>query len=309
MVLLTAAPVFLLCDSEPTFRCRGTSLSTQAQIRQSYDVSNDFYRLFLDERMIYSCALFAGDEGLERAQLNKLEWIASAARVEPGARVLDIGCGWGGNLAFLVEQRRAREAVGITLSPAQYEAASTLGVAGASAQLVSYREFAPAEPFEAIVSIGMFEHIATPEEARSGRHIELYRDYFRRAWEWSTPGAGFGLQTVIGLRIPRDRQALRDMGEVTYGIFPGAISPRLEAVIASVNPYWEVVEVQTRRTHYARTLEHWHARLRGNEAAIRAGWGAARFAEYDRYLSATARAFYDGYVSLAQLALRRVDLR
>jgi cyclopropane-fatty-acyl-phospholipid synthase len=284
-------------------------LSTQAQIQQSYDVSNAFYQLFLDERMIYSCALFTGEESLERAQLNKLAWIADAAGVEPGARVLDIGCGWGGNLAFLVAERQAREAVGITLSPAQYEAAAAVGVPGASARLVSYRDFVPEEPFDAIVSIGMFEHIATPEEARSGRHVELYRDYFRRAWDWSKPGAGFGLQTVIGLRIPRDRRALRDMGDVTYGIFPGAISPRLEAVIASVNPYWEVVEVQTRRRHYARTIEHWHARLRGNEAAIRAGWGDERFAEYDRYLSATAQAFRDGYVSLAQLALRRVDPR
>jgi len=284
-------------------------LSTQAQIRQSYDISNDFYRLFLDEMMIYSCALFRGEESLEQAQLNKLGWIADAARVVPGARVLDIGCGWGGNLEFLVEERGAREAVGITLSPGQYEAASALGLANTSAQLTSYLDYQPGEAFDAIVSIGMFEHIATPEEARSGRHVELYREYFRRAWAWSKPGAGFGLQSVVGLRIPRTRQALRDMGEVTYGIFPGAISPRLEAIVAAVNPYWEIVEIQMRRTHYARTLEHWHARLRGNEKAVRAGWGDERFAEYDRYLSATAKAFHDGYVSLAQLALRRVDLR
>lgn len=285
----------------------GVALSNQAQIEQSYDISNDFYRLFLDKRMVYSCGLFVGTDDLEEAQRNKLDWIASAARVVPGSRVLDIGCGWGGNLQFLVESRGAAEAVGITLSPAQYDQARRINNPNIEARLVSYLDYEPEKPFDAITSIGMFEHIATPEDARSGRSIELYREYFRRAWEWTRSGASFGLQTVIGLRIPRDPRMLREIAFVTYSIFPGAITPRLEAIMASVNPYWEVVELQTRREHYARTLQHWHARFCRNERIVRERWGDERFEEYERYLLKMAEAFADGYGSLAQLSLRRMD--
>jgi len=282
-------------------------LSSQAQIQESYDISNDFYRLFLDKRMIYSCALFTGTDDLEQAQVNKLNWIADAARVRPGGRVLDIGCGWGGNLRFLAETRAAGSVVGITLSPAQYDQVRQINLANVEARLVSYLDYAPEAPFDAITSIGMFEHIATPEDARSGRSIELYREYFRRAWKWTRPGSWFGLQSVIGLTLPRDPKKLREIAFVTYKIFPGAITPRLEAIMASVNPYWEVVELQTRREHYARTLEHWHARFRQNEKTVRERWGAARFDEYDLYLGAMAQAFMEGYGSLAQLSLRRLD--
>jgi cyclopropane-fatty-acyl-phospholipid synthase len=282
-------------------------LSNQAQIKESYDISNDFYRLFLDKRMIYSCALFNGTDDLEQAQLNKLNWIADAARVRPGTRVLDIGCGWGGNLRFLAEARGAGAVVGITLSPAQYDEVRRINLPNVEGRLVSYLDYQPDEPFDAVTSIGMFEHIATPEDARTGRNVELYREYFRRAWEWTRPGSWFGLQSVIGLTLPRDAKKLREIAFVTYKIFPGAITPRLEAIMASVNPYWEVVELQTRREHYARTLGHWHARFRQNEATVRARWGDARFEEYDLYLGAMIEAFAAGYGSLAQISLRRLD--
>jgi cyclopropane-fatty-acyl-phospholipid synthase len=283
-------------------------VSTQADIQESYDVSNDFFRLFLDERMIYTCALFAPEsDDLEAAQLNKLGWIADAARVAPGMSVLDIGCGWGGNLRFLAETRGVAAACGITLSPAQYQQAARIGLPQLHVHLTDYRTFEPERVFDAVVSIGMFEHIATPEEARDGRHIEIYRDYFRRAHEWTRPGAWFGLQSVLQHRIPRERKALGDLFWATRTIFPGAITPRLEAVMAAVTPYWEVMEVQTRREHYARTMHHWHQRLVRNKTEICRRWGDARFAEYDRYLSTMSRAFHDGWMSLGQFALRRID--
>jgi cyclopropane-fatty-acyl-phospholipid synthase len=282
-------------------------VSTQADIRETYDVSNDFYRLFLDERMIYTCALFDETDDLDRAQRNKLHWIAGAAGVEPGMRVLDIGCGWGGNLEFLVRERGAAAAVGITLSPAQYEQAARMVCPGVEVHLTSYTDYQPAAAFDAVVSIGMFEHIATPEQARSGRNVDAYRDYFRRAWQWTRPGARFGLQSVVSLRIPRDPEILRLMGQITAQIFPGAVTPRLESIVAAVNPYWEVLEVQMRRRHYARTLAHWHRRLVGNESVIRERWGDRRFEDYARYLLESSRGFEAGWLSLAQLSLGRLD--
>jgi len=114
-------------------------VSDERQLKVSYDVSNAFFRLILDETMTYSCALFDHrGEPLELAQRRKLAWLSDAAAVLPGMRVLDIGCGWGGVLAYLVEERGVREARGITLSTAQYEYCAAERMPGAAVELVSY---------------------------------------------------------------------------------------------------------------------------------------------------------------------------
>jgi cyclopropane-fatty-acyl-phospholipid synthase len=199
------------------------------------------------------------------------------------------------------------DVTGITLSSAQYDEIVRRRVPGVSVECVSYRDFRPARKYDAVISIGMFEHVATPEQARAGEHVAIYRDYFRRVREWTTPGSWFGLQSVISLKFPRDRRDLRDLGWGTATIFPGAITPRLEAVVASVTPYWEVMEARTRRADYARTAAEWLRRLRRNAPAIRDRWGDERFREYERYLDGCVMVFQKGYQSLAQLLLRRVD--
>jgi cyclopropane-fatty-acyl-phospholipid synthase len=282
-------------------------MSTQQDIQVTYDVSNEFYRLWLDERINYSCAVYEGTDNLEVAQVKKLEWMYQAAKVTPEKRVLDIGCGWGANLNFLARDKGVRETAGITLSPSQYEHIKSMGIPGVEVECIDYRKYQPARPFDGIISIGMFEHIATPEEARSGKHIDIYRDYFRRAWQWTRPGSWFGLQSVIGGIIPRNAAELREMGWATYTIFPGAISPRLEAIVASVSPYWEVMEVKTRREHYEKTSAEWQRRLRAQKDTIVKRWGEQRFEEYDRYLGACVMAFNKGYQSLLQMALKRID--
>ena len=283
-------------------------MSTQEQIAVSYDVSNDFFRLWLDKRMNYSCALFYEDtETLEEAQTNKLRWHYEAAKLSPESHVLDIGCGWGANLTFLATDMGLRDVTGITLSRAQYQEIKQKSQPGVTVRCLSYKDFKPERRFDGIISIGMFEHLATPEQARSGENIGIYRDYFRRAWEWSREGAWFGLQSVIGGRIPRNRKALQDIGWTTYSVFPGAISPRLESVVASVSPYWEIVDLRTRRDHYEKTSAEWLRRLIAHEPTIRERWGATLFEDYRRYLEACVMAFADGYQSLAQFALRRVD--
>ena len=283
-------------------------MSTQEQLAVSYDISNDFYRLWLDQRMIYSCAVFNHEtESLEQAQTNKLRWMHDAAKLSPKSRVLDIGCGWGGNLDFLAVDMRVQDVTGITLSRAQYEEIKQKSTSGVTAHCVSYKDFEPNQPYDGLISIGMFEHLATPEQARSGESMHIYRDYFRRAWEWTKKGSWFALQTVIGARLPRDRSAVQAIGWTTYNVFPGAISPRLETVVASVSPRWEIVELRTRREHYERTAREWLKRLMLHEETIRRRWGPQLFEDYRRYLGACVMAFRDGYQSLAQIALKRVD--
>lgn len=282
-------------------------MSSKEEIDITYGVNNDFFRLWLDHSMTYTCGLYLDDDDtLERAQLQKHAFLSYAARVDARSRVLDIGCGWGGNLDYLSRVKGVKEAVGITLSKDQYEEILNRAIPNVKVQYADYRDYQPEQTFDAIISIGMFEHVSTPQQTQSGENIDIYRNYFRRAWEWSRPGAYFGLQTVIGARMPR-RRALKEIGWVTSAIFPGAISPRLEAIFESLLPYWETVEVHTRREHYAKTTAEWLRRLENSREVIRANYGEHIFDQYQRYLKACVAAFEEGYQSLAQLSLRRID--
>jgi cyclopropane-fatty-acyl-phospholipid synthase len=282
-------------------------MSTTEEIAITYDLPHDFYALWLDRDLSYTCAVFEADEELELAQRNKLAWAHDAAAVTPEKHVLDIGCGWGANMAYLTRQRGVRRVTGITLSRTQYDYVTSLRLPGAECHFVDYRRFEPPVAYDALISLGMFEHVATPDDARTGRHREMYRDYFRWAHAHSVAGARFALQSVIGGRIPRDSRVLREIGWTTHTIFPGAIAPRLEAIVATVGPWWEVAALRTRRRDYARTTTEWLRRLRNNEATVKERWGSKLFDEYVRYLSACVMAFSGGYQSLLQLSLQRAD--
>lgn len=282
-------------------------MSTQAEVQVSYDVSNEFFRLWLDRRMNYTCALFEGTDDLDEAQFKKLGFLYDYAHIERGHSVLDIGCGWGANVEYLARERGVRDVHGITLSSAQHAEIVHRRIPNVTAHCVSYLDYEPDRKFDAIISICMMEHICTPEQARANQQVELYRNYFRLAHEWSRPGAYFALQTILRNRIPRLPKDVRDLGWVTYEIFPGGITPRLEDIIPAVNPYWEILEVKTRRLHYQRTCEKWLEGLRRHEAHIRENWGDKIFEDYDRYLSTCVRAFDRHYQSLAQYCLKRID--
>ena len=282
-------------------------MSTQEEVEVSYDVSNEFFRLWLDEKMNYTCGLYEGTDHLEEAQHNKLEWLHDAAHVTPDKRVLDIGCGWGANLEFLATKKSVKDAVGITLSRAQHTEIMQRGLPGVNATVCDFRDFRPDQKFDAVISICMMEHIATPEEVRAGEHIAAYRDYFKKAHAWTNPGAWFGLQTILRNRVPRNRQDLIDIGWVTTDIFPGGLSLRLEDIVMAVNPYWEIMEIKTRRVDYQKTTAEWLRRLRHHEGLIRERWGDQVFEDYDRYLRTCVRGFDKHYQSLAQYSLRRID--
>jgi len=278
--------------------------STQRQIEVSYDVSNEFFRLWLDERMHYTSASFLNEgETLEQAQENKARILMEYAEVKPNSLVLDIGCGWGAMLEYLSRQGVERSH-GITLSTAQREEIMARKLPGVSTWVCDYAKYEPAEKYDALISIEMVDHLCSPAQARQGKAVDLYREYFRKVAGWVKPGAMFACQAILRDRVPRTRDDIADLKFTADEIFPGGLNPRLEELIMAVRPYWEVVELRTQRTCYGKTTGEWLRRLRLHEAKIRETWGDTVFEDYDRYLSTCVRAFANEWSSDVQLKLR-----
>lgn len=277
--------------------------STQREIDQSYSVSNEFFRLWLDEGMHYTSASYlTGDETLEQAQLNKCRILYDYAEMTPDKLVLDIGCGWGSNLEYHV-QRGTKRAHGITLSTAQVEWINGRNLPGVTALLMDYHDYRPAEKYDALQSIEMIDHLCSPAQAREGKAVDLYRAYFKKCHEWVKPGSHFGFQAILRDKVPRTRKDLEDLAFTADVIFPGGLNPRLEELITAIRPYWECVEMRTQRTSYGRTTAEWLRRMRLHEAEIRERWGDQVFDDYDRYLSTCVRAFESYWSSDVQMKL------
>ncbi len=280
--------------------------STQEEIEVSYDVSNEFFRLWLDENMHYTSAFFAREDmTLEEAQETKANILYDFAEAGPDKTLLDIGCGWG-SMLDVAHRRGIKRGDGVTLSTAQAEWARARNLPNTRIIITDYKDYAPAEPYDALVSIEMIDHLCSPAQAREGKAVEIYRSYFSKLAEWVKPGACFGFQAILTNRIPRKRQDLLDLQFTADVIFPGGRNPRLEELVAAVNPHWEIVQLQTLRTHYGRTTGEWLRRLRLHETEIRATWGNQVFDDYVRYLDCCVRGFDAHWSSDVQMKLRRV---
>ncbi|MCA9582425.1 MAG: class I SAM-dependent methyltransferase [Myxococcales bacterium] len=281
--------------------------STQREIEVSYDVSNEFFKLWLDEGMHYTSGSYlTGDETLEQAQLQKCKILHDYAEMTPDKLVLDIGCGWGSNLEYLATHQKVKRAHGITLSTEQVTWIQDRKLPGVTALLCDYKDYEPKEKYDALISIEMIDHLCSPAQANQGLAVDIYREYFQKVATWVKPGSCFGFQAILRNRVPRSRKDLEDLAFTADVIFPGGLNPRLEELIAAVNPYWEVVEVRTQRESDGKTTGEWLRRLKAHERTIRDKWGDQVFDDYDRYLSTCVRAFDAHWSSDVQMKLRHI---
>lgn len=224
-----------------------------------YDVSNDFYALWLDARMIYSCAYFeTGDDDLATAQTRKLDYLCRKLRLRPGERLLDIGCGWGG-LILHAAQHFGVEALGITLSERQATLArERIAHAGLDdrcrVEVRDYREVDAALPFDKVVSVGMVEHVG---EA-------LLPTYFEKAWRVLRPGGVF-LCHGIACYTTQPQPASPTFSE--HYVFPdGELVPLHVLLRHAEVAGFEVRDVESLREHYVLTLRHWRSRLEAHQS-------------------------------------------
>ena len=264
-------------------------------IAYHYDVSNDFYRLWLDENMVYSCAYFK-ERGntLEQAQIQKLDHVLRKIRVQPGQRLLDIGCGWGALILRAAQQFGAR-ATGITLSRNQYELArERIAAAGledrCEVQLIDYRDVQGR--FDRITSIGMFEHVG----------LKNLRSYFARISELL---ADDGVVMNHGITSTNP-----DSAEVPWGagsfieryVFPHGELPHISLALKELSAAGlEAIDVENLRLHYALTLRHWTMRYENAQERIRDLVGDNRYRIWRIYLAGCAYAFEHAWTAIHQI--------
>jgi len=269
-------------------------------VRYHYDVSNDFFALWLDRRMVYSTAYFnePGEE-LEAAQERKLDYICRKLRLRRGERLLDIGCGWGG-LVLYAAKTRGVEAVGITLSKPQAElAAARIREEGLTdrcrVEVKDYREIDAPGQFDKIASVGMFEHVG---ETRM-------MEYFGRAWRLLRPGGVFlnhGIARHAGLPI-RPGPYFSD-----HYVFPdGDLIPVSTTLRVAESCGFEVRDVESLREHYLLTLRHWVRRLEARREEARRATDEVTCRVWRLYLNAAAYRFRMGVYNVYQSLLVKPD--
>lgn len=280
--------------------------STKSEIDQSYSLSNDFFRLWLDEKMHYTSAFYeTPDQSLEDAQLNKCRYLYDYAELDATKTVLDIGCGWGSNVEYIVG-RGIKEAHGVTLATEQYNECVARNLPNAKFWCQDYADFVPPAPYDALVSIEMVDHVVSPAQSHQGLAIELYRQYFNKCASFLKPGGLFAFQSILRNRVPRTKKDIQDLKFTADVIFPGGINARLEELVTAVNPSFEIEELVTQRVHYGKTTQEWLNRLRKHEKTIRAQWGDEVFVDYDRYLDTCVRAFKNHWSSDVRMKLRHI---
>lgn len=276
---------------------RHSRATDRKAIEHHYDVSDDFYRLFLDPDMVYSCAYFRSEtDTLEIAQQQKLDHVLTKLMLKPGERLLDIGCGWGA-LILRAAKRFGAHAVGITLSKNQYEHVRKRireeGLADrCEVRLEDYRDVPGDGAFDKIASIGMFEHVGL-------RNLRAYFGKIRSLLKES----GVVLNHGITSSDPDSRWVGMGAGEfIDRYVFPHGELPHLSLALREMAlAELEVLDVESLRRHYSRTCNEWATRLEGNRDRAIALAGEKRARIWQVYLAGCAYGFAHGWINVYQV--------
>ncbi|WP_047534082.1 class I SAM-dependent methyltransferase [Methylotenera sp. N17] len=283
-------------------------MATKEDIEQHYDVDNEFYALFLDDKYLgYTCGVWDTATTIEQSQTDKFERLCNYSHVKSGGKVLDVGCGWGGLSTYINENFSNTHVHGLTLSTKQLEYVNSANNPIASAELCAWQDFQPPETkFDAVISIGCLEHFATYEDSISGKQREIYKQFFDWCLSVTTPDAYVGLQTIIITRLPNNIDELRDSWLV-HKIFPGSALASISDLQEAVIDKYEISAVSRIGHDYVPTLQAWSEKMLQNKEALIAQYGQVLFDEYLAYFDGARRCFETGYFDLYQVSLKRAQ--
>jgi cyclopropane-fatty-acyl-phospholipid synthase len=265
-----------------------------------YDVSNEFYALFLDRRMVYTCAYYRRPDGdLDQAQEDKLDLVCRKLRLEPGERLLDIGCGWG-SLAMWAAEHYGVTVQGVTLSRAQADwAGDAIRRAGLEGRVrvdhMDYRDLPAGMPFDKVAAVGVIEHIG----------IANYPSYFARVYDLLAPG---GLFLNHGITHYKQWRRSSQTDFLERYVFPNGQMDNVSHILDVLErASFEILDVESLRAHYARTTRQWVERLQANADRARALVGERTYRTWIAYLASSAVGFTNGTLGLYQVVASRAD--
>jgi cyclopropane-fatty-acyl-phospholipid synthase len=281
----------------PFYDARRNSLpESRRNIHHHYDIGNDFYKLWLDERMVYTCAYFPSpDTSLEDAQIAKLDHVCRKLCLRPGEKVVEAGCGWG-SLALHMAKHYGVTVKAYNISSEQIsfarQRAHTEGLDG-QVEFIEDDYRSVRGEFDAFVSVGMLEHVGTDHYRELGEVIDR-----------CLKDSGRGLIHSIGLNYPRPMDAWTERH-----IFPGACPPSLGQMMQIFEPFdFSVLDVENLRLHYAKTLEHWLRRYEDNVERVTEMFDPEFVRAWRLYLAGSLTAFKSGGMQLFQVSFAREGL-
>lgn len=275
-------------------------------VEHHYDIGTEFYRLWLDSDLTYSCALWADGDNLDRAQQRKLDYLIEQAGLTGSERILDIGCGWGSLMRAITDRYPQTRATGLTLSRDQYRHIHTHAWDRIDARLEHWQDHRPDTPYDAIFCIGALEHFVRFGLSRRER-TATYRSFFTYCHDMVRPGGGLVVQTIGKGNRPLDQNSITDVQFLADEIFPESDPPRLAELAHASEKLFEIRSVVNDRHDYAATCAEWLQRLRARRAEAEELAGTRVVEAYERYLEASIRQFERQHLVLYRIALRKVD--
>jgi len=288
-----ANPFFERLVLRPPRPQRNTLRGSRRNIHQHYDVSNDFYRLWLDAQMVYTCAYYpTPTTSLEDAQIAKMEHVCRKVALRPGERVVEAGCGWGA-LALHMAREHGVSVRAFNISEAQIAyARAQAQQAGLTGRIEfihdDYRNVSG--HYDAFVSVGMLEHVGVEHYRELGRIIDR-----------CLPAHGRGLIHTLGRNRPMRMNAWMER----Y-IFPGSYTPSLREMMQIFEPYdFSVLDVENLRLHYAKTTAEWLARFERVRERVAAMFDDRFVRAWRLYLAGSTAAFTSGTMQLFQVSFAR----
>lgn len=298
------------CSAATTDASGPSAGASPAAVQFHYDLSNDFYALWLGPTLMYSSGMWTSDSqdpaDLDSALRRKIDFFAERVLPRPGLNVLDVGCGWGGNLRRLNQEHKTGRAVGLTLSAAQHDFVAAHPIPNTETRLENWIDHEPADQYDAIVSYGAFEHFARDGTA-SVERVRAYRRFFGRCFEWLKKDGRLGLETITHDGAPDSEAPLGrgPLGDRVLELYPESICPHLCEIVLGFEPYFEVEVLRSDAADFARTCRLWHLALRAHEAEAARLVGAAAVRRFRQYLVSSEVQFRTHTITNYRFVLHR----